>query len=172
MGYTHYFTQKQTVDALIWKNFREHMDKLYHHYQANPIPAEQIGGGYLDKPIVLCDGLGENVLNTGTLFTHDGETLYFNGDAKDEMNHDTFMVNRQIPERCTKYRDYCKTAYKPYDVFVVAALLLLYNLCPGCFSVSSDGDARDWQPVLEYVSTVLPHLDLSLPDNIRCSEMS
>lgn len=34
MGYTHYFTQKQSVDPLMWQNFREHMDKLYHHYLA------------------------------------------------------------------------------------------------------------------------------------------
>lgn len=176
MGYTHYFTQKQTVDDLMWKNFREHMDKLVHHYQANPIPAEQIGGGYMNKPIVLCDGLGENVLKAGTLFTHDGETLYFNGEAKDGMDHETFMVNRRIPEYRTEnalrfstpgeYWDFCKTAYKPYDVFVVAALLLLHNLCPGCFTVFSDGDARDWQPVLDYVSTALPHLSLSLPASI------
>ncbi|EGT3611545.1 hypothetical protein FAP59_18335 [Morganella morganii] len=176
MGYTHYFTQKQTVDALQWQNFREHMDRLYHHYLANPIPAEQICGGYLNKPIVLCDGSGENVLSTGTLFTNDGETLYFNGEAKDDMSHETFMVNRRIPEDLTgnalrfnnpgEYWDFCKTAYKPYDVFVVSALLLLHNLCPGCFSVSSDGDAQDWQPVLDYVSTELPHLTLSLPDGI------
>ena len=57
MGYTHYFTQKQSVDPLMWQNFRKHLDKLYHHYLANPISAEQICGGYPDKPIVLCDGL-------------------------------------------------------------------------------------------------------------------
>lgn len=50
MGYTHYFTQKQSVDPLMWQNFREHLDKLYHHYLANPISAEQICGGYPDKP--------------------------------------------------------------------------------------------------------------------------
>lgn len=166
MGYTHYFTQKQTVDTLMWKNFREHMDKLVHHYQANPIPAEQICGGYLNKRIVLCDGSGENMLSTGTLFTHDGETLSFNGEGKDGMDHETFMVNRRIPEGHAEYWDCCKTAYKPYDVFVVSALLLLHHLCPGCFSVSSDGDALDWQPVLDYVSDALPHLSLSLPASI------
>lgn len=171
MGYTHYFTQKQTVDTLMWKNFREHMDKLYLHYQANPIPAEQIGGGYLDKPIVLCDGLGENVLNSGSLFTDDGEILYFNGESKDGMSHETFMVDRRIPEGLAEYRDCCKTAYKPYDVFVVAALLLLHHLCPECFSVTSDGDTQDWQPVLDYVSDALPHLSLLLPGNIRCGEV-
>ncbi|HEL3146216.1 TPA: hypothetical protein UNJ86_004529, partial [Escherichia coli] len=59
---------------------------------------------------------------------------------------------------------------KPYDVFVVAALLLLYNLCPGYFSVSSDGDIRDWQPVLDYVSQVFPYLILTLPEGIGLPE--
>lgn len=165
MGYTHYFTPKKTVDELLWQNFREHLDKLYHHYQANPIPAKQIGGGYPDKPIVLCDGSGEHVLNIDTLFTPDGETLCFNGDGKDGMSHEYFMVHRRIPDP-GEYGDYCNTAYKPYDVFVVATLLLLHNLCPGCFSVSSDGVSQDWQPVQDYVSAVLPHLDLALPDGL------
>ncbi|EGT3611544.1 hypothetical protein FAP59_18330 [Morganella morganii] len=172
MGYSHCFTQKQTVDALQWQNFRECMEQLYHYYQANPMPAEQIWGGYPDSLIVLCDGLGENALSTGTLFTNDSETLCFNGEANDCMSYDTFMVNRQIPKGHTEYGNWCRTAYKPYDVFVVAALLLLHNLCPGCFSVFSDGDGQDWQPVLEYVSTVLPHLTLSLPDSIRCAEVA
>ena len=85
MGYTHYFTQKQSVDPLMWQNFREHLDKLYHHYLANPISAEQICGGYPDKPIVLCDGLEEKRLNDGSLFTDDGEALCFNGNAADDI---------------------------------------------------------------------------------------
>ncbi len=40
MGYTHYFTQKQSVDPLMWQNFREHLDKLYHH-SIWPIPYPQ-----------------------------------------------------------------------------------------------------------------------------------
>ncbi|EKA95897.1 MULTISPECIES: hypothetical protein [Enterobacterales] len=168
MGYTHYFTQKQSVDPLMWQNFRKHLDKLYHHYLANPISAEQICGGYPDKPIVLCDGLEENRLNDGSLFTDDGEALCFNGNAADDMNHETFIVQREIPVE--DYWDFCKTAYKPYDVFVVAALLLLYNLCPGYFSVSSDGDIWDWQPVLDYVSQVFPYLILTLPEGIGLPE--
>lgn len=117
----------------MWQNFREHLDKLYHHYLANPISAEQICGGYPDKPIVLCDGLEEKRLNDGSLFTDDGEALCFNGNAADDMNHETFIVQREIPVE--DYWDFCKTTYKPYDVFVVAALLLLYNLCRDIFGL-------------------------------------
>lgn len=84
-----------------------------------------------DKIIVLCDGLGENRLNDGSLFTDDGEALCFNGNAADDMNHETFIVQREIPVE--DYWDCCKTAYKPYDVFVVAALLLLHGLCQDIF---------------------------------------
>lgn len=169
MGYTHYFTQTQTVDIPLWQNFGQHLTLLYRHYQANPISAKQICGGYLDEVIVLCDGGGELTLTPETLFL-DEDTLCFNGEASRELDHETFVIHRQMPDghgrSDTGYWDFCKTAYKPYDVFVTAALLLLHNLCTGCFSVGSDGDAHEWQLVLDYVRAVFPQLRLSLPDGI------
>lgn len=47
----------------------------------------------------------------------------------------------------------------------------MYNLCPGYFSVSSDGDIRDWQPVLDYVSKAFPYLILTLPEGIGLPEV-
>lgn len=111
----------------MWQNFREHLTSSITTIWPIPYPQSRFAADTQINPIVLCDGLEEKRLNDGSLFTDDGEALCFNGNAADDMNHETFIVQREIPVE--DYWDFCKTAYKPYDVFVVAALLLRCTTC-------------------------------------------
>ena len=64
----------------------------------------------------------------------DGEVVRFNG--RDEDGHETFMI-----ERTGTSWEFCKTARKPYDVYVVACLILLHHYNPE-FVWSSDGEGE------------------------------
>jgi hypothetical protein len=41
--------------------------------------------------------------------------------------------------------DFCKTAYKPYDVVVTAILIRAKTIYGDCVKISSDGDWQEWQ---------------------------
>jgi hypothetical protein len=77
------------------------------------------------------------------------EWIYFNG--KGDAGHETFMIEREsVDWTC------CKTAQKPYDIAVTAALIYLSALHG--FDVESDGDSADWQAGLILAKTVWPEL--------------
>jgi len=93
-----------------------------------------------------------------------------------------------------KMSDSCKTARKPYDFAVCGVLILAYNYLPDIVLVTSDGDAYDWDPALNYVrqyilpgailpvgikDTLLPSASESFEkpkklnsflDNLKCTE--
>lgn len=59
----------------------------------------------------------------------------FNGDASTGDDHETLVI-----EKKGSGFQFCKTAEKPYDVYVKAALLLANKVAPGVFELSCDGD--------------------------------
>lgn len=50
--------------------------------------------------------------------------------------------------------NFCKTAAKPYDIAVVASLIVLKHRLGDDISVSSDGGARDWNAGLKLAKRV------------------
>jgi hypothetical protein len=97
---------------------------------------------YLPKDIKIKGGLG-----TGAAVIND-EEIWFNGDAKFDLDHETFHVKRDTVDLLTK--DFCKTARKPYDVLVCCALISLKRHLPGAFSFTSDGDRSDWASAIAF----------------------
>ena len=83
------------------------------------------------KESMLADAFGDNELETSP------EQLRFNGRGED--SHETFAVRNENNDF-----DFCKTAYKPYDVVVTACLTVLSNTLDN-FKVSSDGDESDFE---------------------------
>ena len=61
--------------------------------------------------------------------------------------------------------DFCKTANKPYDKFVVYVLILAHNLAPGCYIITSDGDASDWQKDLDQLNKIC-ETNYTLPETV------
>ena len=132
MGYTHYWRfhkdKMESTEALrltfqgVTQNIKYIFDKL-------PQSKDILRGGL---------GEGEPIIN---------ETeVWFNGDEEKGEDHETFSIN---------WKDgapfgFCKTARKPYDLFVCLALLSFYEYFPSdVFTLSSDGDASEWQEAVD-----------------------
>jgi hypothetical protein len=76
--------------------------------------------------------------------------IHFNGRGGD--GHDTFFMlfNEMDGMR------FCKTARKPYDLWVVATLCLVDFHMPDCFEIRSDGTADNWEPGLALAQNIQP----------------
>lgn len=134
MGYTHYFYRTKTLNLAKFK--------------AWVVDVRQI----IEKaniPICGWDGTGEPDIND--------LRIRFNGDASCEADHETFVIPRVFPTKKGefnsqddkgRYFGFCKTAMKPYDVVVTAALIRFKYHFPNVL-VSSDGDPQDWEPGME-----------------------
>ena len=145
MGYTNYWTyqpnkienseelRKRFLQAVCWIDQAHKMikkDKFIHKGQA--------GGYYDDKPCIIRGGLGE-----GKPMINESE-VWFNGDAKTEMDHETFDI-KWYPDGGFD-KGFCKTARKPYDLLVCVSLLAMNEAFKGteAFNFSSDGDNSEW----------------------------
>jgi hypothetical protein len=51
--------------------------------------------------------------------------------------------------------DFCKTAYKPYDIAVTAALIIAKHHLGNAIKISSDGNAKDWFDAALLIKTTL-----------------
>jgi hypothetical protein len=138
MGYTHYWTPKQTSEKK-FKEFSETCKKLHDNL---PERSESAGDYFNDKPIVIkgWDGTGEPIF--------DEKQVRFNGDESENLNHETFAID--FPD--TDW-NFCKTARKPYDLLVSACLLAAKQILG--YEISSDGDMEDWKPAIEFYNSVV-----------------
>jgi hypothetical protein len=58
--------------------------------------------------------------------------------------------------------DFCKTAFRPYDVAVVAFLLLAHSHYGDAVTLGSDGDADELAPALGLLAKAFPGRRFSL----------
>ena len=88
--------------------------------------------------------------------------MYWRDDPLD-AEHETFSVYRKHEKPKHAHHDekiqfgFCKTARKPYDVMVVACLILYKYYFRKDVEISSDGDLDDWQKGFLFLAAVLPH---------------
>lgn len=85
--------------------------------------------------------------------------IAFNGVGDD--GHETFWL-----ERHGHGFNFCKTAEKPYDVVVVATLIVADAIAPGVLLISSDGDPAEWEPGLTLARQALPNHVLAIPKGV------
>jgi hypothetical protein len=145
MGYTHYWKynpneilnteelRKKFLQAVCW------IDKAHKMIKKNKfIHKGQAGGYYDDVPCIIRGGHGE-----GKPMINESQ-VWFNGDAKKEMDHETFGIRWCGNER---ENDFCKTARKPYDLLVCVSLLAFKHAFNDykVFRFSSDGDNSEWE---------------------------
>ena len=140
MGYTHYWRQKRDFTDTEWNELTR-LTKL--------ITA--------DGSSILANGFSDR----GSQLTIDSEEICFNGVGED--GHETFRITKKKraksdydeQERYDRHGafDFCKTAQKPYDKYVVAVLCALHNVSAildnetigtELMSISSDGNTADW----------------------------
>lgn len=84
------------------------------------------------------------------------EAVSFNGIGDD--GHETFYLTPDAEDFA-----FCKTACKPYDTYVVAALILAKYHFEDAIEVSSDGCKGEWEEGLALLKEALPTLDLEIP---------
>lgn len=127
MGYTHYWKSQDNVDDAAYTAALKDIAKIVKN-----------------KAKILAGPFGEK----GTLPKTTGG-IAFNGIEDD--SHETF----DLPASAGQLEDFsfCKTARKPYDIVVVAALTRLAEV-PG-ISISSDGDATEWKNGISLAEKVL-----------------
>lgn len=72
-------------------------------------------------------------------FAVEQDAIIINGDSSKDHDHETLLVPTTKME---KNWDFCKTARKPYDLYVCAVLIYLAK--KNRLTFSSDGDRNDW----------------------------
>lgn len=161
MGYTHYYPQNKDISQAQWQLLFTALKKLWRVLPMIPSP---VAGD--EKPLLICDGLGkyplldindilveiENNKHGKNMQESSNQAICFNGERATGMDHETFMLTQQ--KGIEQEYLFCKTAHKPYDSLVIGVLILVHNLCPGCFDISSDGNAREWAPICQWVNQV------------------
>ena len=135
MGYTHYWRQLRDFTDTEWQELMR-LTKL--------ITASS------GRDIILSE------------FNINNEEIRFNGYG--EEGHETFLITKKKRAKADYEEqhaydkkgafNFCKTAHKPYDKYVVAVLCALYNLSDAppqsnrsahpMSEITSDGNTEDW----------------------------
>jgi hypothetical protein len=134
MGYTHYFDRPAILDPETYQAWAGEVKSLRDK---------------LPRDIIIADGHREE-----SPAEFSSEAVWFNG-LEDE-GHETFYVPQVMDddtETSGLIFNFCKTARKPYDLLVGAALLSLKHYFPQV-RVSSDGDAEDWKEIVAFYEEV------------------
>ena len=141
MDYTHYWNQKTEPTYMQWLEIMEHFKHILLHTAMEETHCIQYESDD-SSPVLITNG-----------------HIQFNG--IDDEGHETFGLSRiNVGEF-----EFCKTANKPYDKFVVYVLILAHNLAPGCYVITSDGDANDWQKDLDQLNEMCA-TNYTLPNTI------
>jgi len=154
MGYTHYWKLPQVskLDAAKYNAFVKDVKELMTNLPAN---SESAGGYHEDEDLAIRGGLGVKLPEMNS------QHVWFNGDNNKNMDHETFVITADAGDEEDSMRWYrgfqfCKTARKPYDLLVCAALLSLeHHFGRRVTQVSSDGDYNDWEPAIKFYRETL-----------------
>ena len=106
MGYTNYWTNKRSFTDDEWKKVKDEYEWLKE--------------------------MGEGIIIDQTKLTSE---IVFNGNPKDEQDHETFYINKA---NVYDGFSFCKTARKPYDLAVWHLLYFINNETGAMKSISRD----------------------------------
>lgn len=121
MGYTHYWTRHSELSAKKFAAAAKDCKKILKH---------------LAVPLAGPNGTGSPIFGV--------EEIAFNGKAP--QDYESFSVTRTapVPESEPRICEFCKTEYRPYDLCVQTALIVLQHHLGEAVGVSSDGDDAAW----------------------------
>jgi len=174
MGYTHYWRREQELDPAAFTGFAADFSKVYEASKDRIPLAGGLGEGLpsITADEVIFNGVedcGHTVRDLGVAWPADeaggvdtsGADVtagnWFAGaklsarTCDGRCSHETFWFPRVMemepydkPDECGRYFQFCKTAFKPYDVLVTATLIIAKHRFGDAIQVSSDGDQKDW----------------------------
>ena len=139
MGYTHYWTPTRSFTDAEWQQARDDFAVLFRiaqDYQGNYIALANGMGEYGSQPVIAESYISFNGVDLGV-----------HGD----QSHETFEITRTKSDWA-----FCKTASKPYDAVVTAALIYLAAL--GTHKPTSDGERDDWSAGLRLAYRAWPKM--------------
>ena len=116
MGYTHYWRPTRDLTEDEWDNIRQVAKRILKDNHGVILDNEPTDSQNLSITYdsVLCNGIGDD-------------------------GHETFYLTRKMRNDF----EFCKTAQKPYDKYIVAMLIAVTQITDS-ITVSSDGDQSDW----------------------------
>ena len=132
MGYTHYFTQTRDFTDKEWRSITAFSGNLLKNNDAKKVIDHKH-----DQKLEI-----------------NNKTILFNGIKND--SHETFVLDKlkgrhpdyYTPKEIREAKgvfNFCKTAQKPYDQYVVAFLCGVNVLAPGALHITSDGWKSEWK---------------------------
>lgn len=137
MGYTHYWTFKKNRG-----NKASDVEKLYQKAvkECNDLIFKVAKGQVKDMDKISLSGYSAHSKTYGG--------IKFNG-ARENAHEDFYLrehFTQNFDDRgyCLSGFNFCKTAYKEYDIVVVACLTILSYRLGDLIDVSSDGESSDW----------------------------
>ena len=86
--------------------------------------------------------------------------IQFNGPG--DAGHETMVLARQP----IKAFNFCKTNQKPYDLLVMALLIIVFQHTQR-LQITSDGTTDEWQPAVDLVERALKQMEVYLPSSIE-----
>jgi hypothetical protein len=151
MGYTHYWefripkrTESRKTEDLYQKAVLECSRIVKAYYAVNG----GLSGFTAHTPLGAYGGLKVN--------------------GKGEEAHEDFTLREHYKQNLEDDAwGFCKTARKPYDIVVVACLIVLKHRLGNLIDVSSDGYVDDWEEGLRLAKNILKLKGLSIPKSIR-----
>ena len=146
MGYTHYWRPTRDLTEDEWDNIRQVAKTILKDNHGIILDNEPTDSQNLSITYesILCNGIGDD-------------------------GHETFYLTRKMRNDF----EFCKTAQKPYDKYVVAMLIAVAQITDS-ITVSSDGNQSDWLEGLQlYVDRCTSNDTLNdyakelIPDSVR-----
>lgn len=146
MGYTHYFSRVA--------GNKKNAAKLEKQYKLAIEQCQKIVKFYSDT---------YGGLSGYTAHTLPGKYGGLNVNGSGDNGHEDFVMREHWSENGGEF---CKTARKPYDVVVVACLIVLKHYMGDDFKVGSDGFAQDWLAGLGLAQHITELKNLRVPSTI------
>lgn len=153
MGYTHYMSFKK--DNSVTTNKK---------YQYAVRQCQKVIKGYNDN-VKSIDKKHQDRLSGYSAHCKVGDYLGINFNGVGDLSHESFELRDYYKNN--RDFEFCKTAEKPYDVVVVACLIVLNHYLGDNIQVSSDGKTYDWFDGLELASSILGLKLLKIPKSIE-----
>lgn len=150
MGYTHYLERPTILPKKEWNKFIKELEMLKKNLPERGMTA----GCEFNERIDICgwnEKSGEYEL-LHPIYDKTSETIAFNGAG--DLGHESFVAERVVkgsrPDKKTGLCfSFCKTARKPYDLFVCLTLISMKRWFMSKVTIGSDGKESDWSPAIE-----------------------
>jgi len=123
MGYTNYWIQKKPFNNRQWNIIKKEYDYIKENFGVNNANEYE-----------------ENIIEDQTTKS---DEIVFNGNKKNNLDHETFVLTKNFREPFYDGDDvkfnFCKTERKPYDLAVWHLLTFVKMIAPNSINISRDG---------------------------------